>query len=155
MKNSNQDTTRSTITNTNTGEHPFVFHMVEAKRWDETIAAGTVYYPPTYEADGFTHGTSNPEKLLTVANHFYTDIAGDWYCLQMTVKSLRETGVETIYEPAAAVGNTASNNEASSGELFPHIYGGIDPDAVINSYPITRDDQGGFVSIKDIHPAEQ
>lgn len=152
MKNSNQDTTRSTSTNTD--ERPFVFHMVEAKHWNNIIVSDAVYYPPTYEADGFTHGTSNPEKLLIVANHFYTDITGDWYCLQMTVKSLSETGAETFYEPAAAVGNTASKNEAASGELFPHIYGGIDPKAVINTHPITRNDQGGFIGINGIIQTE-
>jgi uncharacterized protein (DUF952 family) len=142
MSDSNQQTTND--------EHPFVFHMVEAKHWGRTLTTGDIYYPPTYEADGFTHGTSNPAKLLTVANHFYSGIDGDWYCLQMTVQSLAATGVKTIYEPAAAVGATASTNEAASGELFPHIYGGIAIAAVINTYPITRDEFGGFRSIDGI-----
>ena len=51
-------------------EHPFVFHMVEVKNWRQTITTDSIYYPPTYETDGFTHGTANPAKLLSVANHF-------------------------------------------------------------------------------------
>ena len=60
-----------------------------------------VYYPPTYVVDGFTHGTSNPDKLLNVANHFYSGGEGDWYCLRMTVESLAATGVKTVFEGTA------------------------------------------------------
>ena len=134
-------------------EHPFVFHMVEVKNWRQTITTDSIYYPPTYEADGFTHGTANPAKLLSVANHFYKDIVGDWYCLQMTVQGLADTGVKIIFEPAAAVGNTVSKNEADSGELFPHIYGGISPAAVTRIYPVTRDEFGGFSRIDGVYPA--
>ena len=31
--------------------------------------------------------------------------------------------------------------------LFPHIYGGIHPDVVTNTYPVTRDHSGRFLSI--------
>lgn len=31
--------------------------------------------------DGFTHLTADPALLLTVANHFYTDIPGEWRVL--------------------------------------------------------------------------
>jgi len=26
-------------------EHPFVFHMVEAKHWSRTLTTGDIYYP--------------------------------------------------------------------------------------------------------------
>ncbi len=53
-------------------DHPFVFHLVQASLWDETVAADSTYYPPTYDIDGFTHGTANPQKLLAVANRGLT-----------------------------------------------------------------------------------
>ncbi len=31
--------------------------------------------------DGFIHLTKGPGLLLTVANHFYKDVPGDWYVL--------------------------------------------------------------------------
>ena len=52
---------------------PFVFHLVQVSLWEESLESGSIYYPPTYEQDGFTHGTSNPNKLLNVANHFLQD----------------------------------------------------------------------------------
>ena len=39
---------------------PFVFHLVQVSLWEESLESGSIYYPPTYEQDGFTHGTSNP-----------------------------------------------------------------------------------------------
>ncbi len=133
-----------------TSPHPFVFHLVQASLWHEAVEEGAVYYPPTYEVDGFTHGTSNPAKLLAVANHFYLDVEGDWYCLRMTVESLKATGVETVYEGTAPVGDKQPDFEGSNDELFPHIMGGIHPDAVLDKHDVIRESDGRFVSIKDI-----
>ena len=73
--------------------HPYLYHLVQASLWRESLAKQEVYYPPTYEQDGFTHGTANPAKLLQVANHFYKDVPGDWLCLRMTIESLAACGV--------------------------------------------------------------
>ena len=58
------------------GDHPYVFHLIQASLWNKAVENNEVYYPPTYEVDGFTHGTSNPDKLLNVANHFYSEVGG-------------------------------------------------------------------------------
>ena len=60
------------------GDHPFVFHLIQASLWNKAVENNEVYYPPTYEVDGFTHGTSNPEKLLHGANHCDSEVEGDW-----------------------------------------------------------------------------
>ena len=131
-------------------DHPFVFHLVQASLWEETIESGGVYYPPTYDIDGFTHGTANPEKLLAVANHFYPDVEGDWYCLRMTVESLEATGVSTVYEGTAPVGDIQPDFEGSGDELFPHIHGGIAPGAVLEKHLVLRDETGTFLSIDSV-----
>lgn len=131
-------------------EHPFVFHLVQATLWDQTIASDGTYYPPTYEVDGFTHGTSNPQKLLNVANHFYPDVPGHWYCLRMTVESLKASGVETVYEGTAPVGDIQPDFEGAGDELFPHIQGGLKPAAVLGAHKVIRADKGTFLSIEGI-----
>ena len=131
-------------------DHPFVFHLVQAPLWDETVAADSTYYPPTYDVDGFTHGTANPQKLLAVANHFYPDVEGDWYCLKMTVESLEATGVKTVFEGTAPVGDKQPDFEGSEDELFPHIHGGIRPAAVLAVYAVTREVDGTFTGIEGI-----
>ena len=120
-------------------KHPYVFHLVQADLWEaaKTTPDG-IYYPPTYKQDGFTHGTANPEKLLTVANHFYQGVVGDWLCLRMSVDSLRATGVETVFEGTAPVGDKSADFEGSNEELYPHILGGISPDAVISTHKVIR-----------------
>ena len=131
-------------------DHPFVFHLVQASLWDETVAADSTYYPPTYDIDGFTHGTANPEKLLAVANHFYPDVEGNWYCLKMTVESLEATGVKTVFEGTAPVGDKQPDFEGSEDELFPHILGGIKPAAVLAVQTVLRDADGTFTGIEGV-----
>ena len=131
-------------------DHPYVFHMIQAKLWETARNTGETYYPPTYEVDGFTHGTSNPAKLLNVANHFYPDVPGDWLCLQMTVESLAATGVETVFEGTAPVGDIQPEFEGADDELFPHILGGIAPSAVLKAFPIERSADGKFLSIPGV-----
>ena len=131
-------------------DHPYVFHMVQAKLWDSAVASGETYFPPTYDVDGFTHGTSNPDKLLNVANHFYPGVAGDWYCLRMTVESLAATGVETVFEGTAPVGDIEPDFEGADDELFPHILGGISPAAVLEVHAIRRAEDGTFLSIEGV-----
>ncbi len=131
-------------------DHPYVYHLVQATLWDTAVESGETYYPPTYEVDGFTHGTSNPAKLLSVANHFYPDVEGQWYCLRMTVESLEKSGVKTIFEGTAPVGDKQPDFEGSENELFPHILGGINPSAVLEALPVLRADDGTFLSIEGV-----
>ena len=132
------------------GDHPYVFHLIQASLWDKAIENNETYFPPTYEVDGFTHGTSNPDKLLNIANHFYPDVEGDWYCLKMTVESLAATGVKTIFEGTAPVGDKQPDFDGSDDELFPHIHGGIHPDAVLEVHRVMRGADGTFLSIEGV-----
>jgi len=129
---------------------PQVYHLVQAQLWDRVVAADDIYYPPTYPIDGFTHGTSNPDKLLNVANHFYRDVPGEWYCLRMTVASLAGTGVETIFEGTAPVGDIQPEFDGAGDELFPHMLGGISPAAVQHVYAVTRADDGTFLAVEGV-----
>ena len=132
-------------------EHPYVFHLIQAELWQATLAEEDgIYYPPTYDVDGFTHGTANPAKLLVVANHFYPEVQGDWLCLRMTVESLQESGVKTIFEGTAPVGDKPANFEGSDSELYPHILGGISPSAVLASHKVVRTEDGKFIQIEGV-----
>jgi len=132
--------------------HPYVYHLVQARLWDPVAASGGTYYPPSYDADGFTHATANPATLMKVANHFYREVDGKWYCLRMTQDSLAATGVQTLWEGAAPVGDVEPGLEGSNGELFPHLLGGITPAAVLEVLPVERTDDGGFLRVPGITP---
>ena len=135
-----------------------IYHLALVIDWQLALEAQKTYFPPTYQQDGFTHGTADTNRLIEVANHFYTASQGDWLCLEMTEDSLAKQDIEVRFEPAANVGDTNGTlkektkpGERESEEvepmLFPHIYGGIHPDVVIASYPVTRDQDGSFVEI--------
>ena len=128
-------------------EHRHVFHLVQSELWQRTESTGDMYFPPTYEVDGFTHATANPDMLLPVANHFYTDVPGEWLCLKMTVESLDSAGISVVFEGTAPVGDKSADFEGSDSELFPHIMGGIPPAAVLDVLPVARDDSGRFLRI--------
>ena len=130
--------------------HEFLFHLVQADLWKTSVANASVYFPPTYEQDGFTHGTANPAKLLQVANHFYRDVAGEWLCLKMTIESLKACGIEVIFEGTAPVGDKPADFDNASDELFPHLQGGIHPEAVLAVHGVQRGPDGEFLSVDGI-----
>lgn len=127
-----------------------IYHLALVKDWQAALKENAAYYPPTYETDGFVHGTSEVSKLLEVANHFYTGSKGDWLCLEMTEETLGTRGIEVKYEPPAAVGDqdgSLTTNPNEEAPLFPHIFGGIHPDTVTATYSVTRDGTGRFLAI--------
>ena len=40
-----------------TQSQAIIYHMCDAKSWEEQIAAKGTYTPPTFEKDGFVHAT--------------------------------------------------------------------------------------------------
>lgn len=127
--------------------HPYLFHLVQADLWEAAVAGDSMYFPPTYEQDGFTHATANPDLLLNVANHFYTDVPGKWLCLRMTVDSLETGGIEVVFEGTAPVGDKAPDFQGTDDELFPHILGGIHPSTVLEVHEVVRAEDGAFLAV--------
>lgn len=127
-----------------------LFHLVPAQTWQATDK-NNVYFAATYEQDGFIHATADARLLLSIANHFYRSKPGDWLCLQMTVGSVTDTGVAVVFEPAAPVGETAPEIPGVTGDLlFPHIFGGLAPSAVLEVHTVSRDGDGRFIAIDGV-----
>ena len=149
------DSVPSSIKNTDTHlQHPYLFHLVQADLWQTAVDSGAAYFPPTYQQDGFTHATANPELLMNVANHFYLDVPGKWLCLQMTTDSLAAAGTEVVFEGTAPVGDKQANFEGTDNELFPHILGGIHPNAVLKVHEVIRSSNGTFLSVQNVTQGE-
>lgn len=58
--------------------------------------------------------------------------------------------VQVRYEPAAAVGATQPERADQEQPLFPHLYGGIDLEAIIREHTVKRDSSGHFLAIEGI-----
>ena len=65
-------------------------------------------------------------------------------------ESLEKSGVETIFEGTAPVGDKPADFEGSGSELYPHILGGISPSAVLAAHKVVRTDGGQFIQIEGI-----
>jgi uncharacterized protein (DUF952 family) len=133
-----------------TTKYPYIFHLIQKESWEKALAENSTYYPPTYTQDEFTHATANPDFLLIIGNHFYKGVEGDWLCLRMSVDTLQSTGVKTIFEGTAAVGDKQPDFPGTDSELFPHILGGINPTAVLQVHKVTRATDGTFLAVSEI-----
>jgi len=127
-----------------------LYHMCQKSLWDQAIASGTAYFPPTFEQDGyFTHATAVPARLMDTANHFYTASTGDWICLELSLAALKRGGIVTRFEEAKPVGETGVGGLDKNWQC-PHIFGGIPSHVVTNIYKINRNDEGKFISIEGL-----
>lgn len=142
-------TTIQTMSNDSTPK--IIYHMCEKSRWKAAASAKTAYYPPTFDQDGFTHATHVPARLIETANHFYQNSTDEWICIKLSEDALRSLGIVTKYERPMAVGDTETHQ--SNDIVCPHIYGGIPlqiDGVVLETYPMTRNDQGVFGTIQGL-----
>lgn len=105
------------------------YHLVPAEYW-EANRLGETYLPEAFATDGFIHCTNGVERLLWVANEFYTGDPREFTALVLDV-NLIDSPVR--YD--------------DPNEEFPHIYGPLNTGAVVGRLSVHRDDSGAFVSI--------
>jgi uncharacterized protein (DUF952 family) len=89
-----------------------IFHICPREDWEAAQATGS-YFADSLESEGFIH-CSIAEQIASVANAFYKGIDG----LILLHIALDKLQVEVHWEEAG-------------GEVYPHIYGPINHDAVV------------------------
>jgi len=107
---------------------PVVFHIVGSPDWADAQDRGR-YAPDAFAADGFVH-LSNRDQILRPANLLYSGRT-DLKLLVIEVSRLR---ARVVYEPG-------SHGE---DELFPHLYGQLNLDAVIDVVDFPCNPDGTF-----------
>ena len=110
-----------------------IYHLAPAERWN-SWPKGTPYLPAEYEKDGFVHCTVGDELMIKVANQYQRKTPGDFVLLFIDTSKLKDPASPIKYEPSSVFGS-----------LFPHIYGAIDQNAVVDVRTVQRDDDGTFV----------
>lgn len=100
-----------------------IYHLAWRSGWNAGRLNGT-YHPGSLQAEGFIHCTREPEKLLEVADLFFAPRDDD----DLLLVSLDESkiGSEIRYE------------DPGVGHVFPHVYGPIDLNAVVDASVMTR-----------------
>jgi uncharacterized protein (DUF952 family) len=114
-----------------------IFHLVEVAVWKECKTAKIDYIPSTYDQDGFTHCTGEANFLLTVANLYFKSAEGDFVVLRIRPSLLKSTS-PVKYEAPDPKDETVK---------FPHIYGPMNVDSVVQEYVVKRGDDGSFLKI--------
>ena len=101
-----------------------IYHLAFRADWEAGQAAGE-YRAPSLAEEGFIHASSDEGQLLRVASRLF---AGRSDLIVLDVDTERLSGdAPVIREPAR------------SGEVYPHIYGPISPDAVARVRTLTPD----------------
>ncbi|MGC2275343.1 MAG: DUF952 domain-containing protein [Candidatus Binatus sp.] len=109
-----------------------IVHIVRRDEWDLALASET-YAPASLRAEGFIH-CSTPAQLLDTANRFYRG-QNDLVVLWIEESRLK---AELKYEASAM------QHRESSGDLFPHLYGELNVDAVVRVAALPCDADGSF-----------
>lgn len=97
-----------------------IYHLVLRQLWE--AQPDEDYRAASLDSEGFIH-CSYANQVAASANRFYAD-ARDLLVLQIDPAKLAR--------PLKA-------EQAGSGEVFPHIYGPLNRDAVVSVRPMQRD----------------
>ena len=96
-----------------------IIHLITESDWAAARKAGS-WSPPSLKTEGFIH-CSRPEQVAaTVKRHF----PGRTDLLMLTL------------DPARITAEIREEDSYSRGETFPHIYGPLNLDAVIDVQPV-------------------
>jgi uncharacterized protein (DUF952 family) len=115
-----------------------IVHLTSRETWQAALEKGS-YTTESLSTEGFIH-CSRPSQILEVANTFYRGQHG----LILLVIDPDLLVNELKWEPPA---ETHPDNSALAGELFPHLYGALNLEAVRKTVALVPDAQGVFQSI--------
>jgi uncharacterized protein (DUF952 family) len=102
-----------------------IFHITTSSAWDEARAAGG-YEPPSLQREGFIH-FSGVDQVVGVANRAFR---GQRDLVLLCVASDRLAAV------------VRHEHAEDAGEAFPHLYGPLNLDAVVEVIAIAEGSDG-------------
>jgi uncharacterized protein (DUF952 family) len=114
-----------------------IMHITDYETWQTAVDQGC-YKPESLSLEGFIH-CSRPAQVLAVANAFYHGQRG----LILLVIDPDRLACELKWEPPAE----RFPDHAQANETFPHIYGTLNPEAVIKTLAFEPDTDGRFRSL--------
>ena len=104
-----------------------IFHLITEQDWN--TSSGEEFWRPNSLADeGFIHCSRDEEQALKVVQRLYPD-RSDLLALEVDTDKLQHS---LICEPSR------------SGEIYPHIYGPLETNAVVKVWRVKPDGLGGY-----------
>lgn len=105
------------------------YHMAHRDEWAAQKTTDA-YKPSVFDDDAFIHCTDGLDLLTDIANMFYKNDSEPRTVLVLDVKAIES---EVRYDDPE--------------HRFPHIYGALNPSAVIAELPVERAEDGTFVRL--------
>ena len=102
-----------------------IYHLTSRAAWTAAQATGE-YEAPSLADEGFIHCSADEAQALRVAERLYAGLSG----LQVLDVDTGKLQAEVKREPSR------------SGEIYPHIYGRINLDAVVRIRDLTQGPDG-------------
>jgi uncharacterized protein (DUF952 family) len=116
---------------------PIILHITRRQAWDRA-RGGDVYRADSLDSEGFLH-CSHPEQLVRVANTFFAGQSG------LVVLCIDAGKVQPAIKDESRPG---------SPETFPHIYGALNLDAVVDVVPLEPGADGTFAIPRELDPGQ-
>jgi uncharacterized protein (DUF952 family) len=105
----------------------FIFHLVPEKIW-KASKNNSMYDPESLQNEGYIH-CSTGTQIQQVANRLYK---GERKLLLLVINATL-VEAEIKYEP-----------DEATGEVYPHVYGPLNPDAIVDRIRLLPEDDGSF-----------
>jgi uncharacterized protein (DUF952 family) len=112
----------------------YILHLASNDAWLAAVKRGA-YHADSLSTEGFIH-CSKASQIVNVANVFYRGQQG------LALLVIDPTKLESAlkWEPPAEPEPT----HARAGDLFPHVYGPLNLEAVVKVLPFDPDPDGSF-----------
>jgi uncharacterized protein (DUF952 family) len=110
---------------------PIIYHLITRAAW-EAARSGPEYRAESLETEGFIHCSQDLEQMLRVANRLY---AGREDMLVLELDTYR-------------LASPIKREPSRSGEIYPHIYGPLNTNAVLRVLSLEADANGSFASVQ-------
>ncbi len=113
-----------------------IYHLATRKDWNDALEQGA-YTATSLEAEGFIH-CSTVDQILTVANAFYLD------AVEPLLLGIDEEActAQVRWEPPAHPSAYSTPGELDAAGRFPHLYGPLNPDAVVEVWEMVKGADG-------------
>lgn len=107
--------------------HGYIYRLMEPHLWEAAKASGHLLYAPVDDADGFFHLSTDEQVFDTARLHY----------------GQHETLVACGVDPAT-LGEDLKWEPSRGGQLFPHYYGYVPTEAVVQLVHLAQAKDGGF-----------
>ena len=110
----------------------FILHIMDAAAWETAQANGADYRVESLETQGFIHFSTAAQMTGTAQKH-YAGRAD----LRLLVVEVAKLTAKLVFEPPI----NPDGRPSTSTDLFPHLYGALNRDAVreVVDFPINPD----------------